>query len=91
MEEKQGQNTPKEKISEDIKELVIARIEVLPRDKRISIGSKGEFTTDELIEHVRKGDDVGEKIINLELTFLRALKDGTLLEEVLSSGKDQNE
>lgn len=86
-----NQNTPKEKISEEAKELVIARIDVLPKDKMVSIGSSGEFTKDELIEHVRRGDEIGEKIIDIELTFLRALKDGTLLEEVLSSGKNQDE
>ncbi|MBD3304082.1 hypothetical protein GF343_02975, partial [Candidatus Woesearchaeota archaeon] len=41
---------------EDIKNLVIARLEVLPADKKISIGSSGEFSKDELIAHVKKGD-----------------------------------
>lgn len=86
-----NQDTSKEKISEEAKELVIARIDVLPKDKMISIGSSGEFTKDELIEHVRRGDEIGKKIIDIELTFLRALKDGTLLEEVLFSGKNQDE
>lgn len=72
-----------ETISNDLKELVIARLDVLPKDKKISIGSSGEFTTDELIMRVRKGDDVGKKIIKLELEFLTALKDGILLEELL--------
>lgn len=62
----------------EIKQLVIARLDALPSDKKISIGSVGEFTKDELIESVKKGNDVGKKIIEIELEFLRALKIGIL-------------
>lgn len=74
----------KQKISDDLKELVIARLDVLSTDKKISIGSNGEFTKEELIEHVKEGDDIGQKVAELELTFLKALKEGTLLEEALA-------
>ena len=74
-----------ERISEDIKELVIARLDVLPADKKISIGSSGEFTKSELIERVKKEDEVGRKVIEMELTFLRALKEGKLLEGAISA------
>lgn len=65
-----------EKISEDIKKLVIARLETLPANKKISIGSFGNYSKTELIESVNKGDKVGRKIIEIELEFLRALKEG---------------
>lgn len=71
-----------EKISEDLKELVIYRLDTFPEDKRISIGSDGEFSKSELIDHVRNGDEIGQKIVELELTFLRALKEGVLLSEI---------
>lgn len=71
-----------EKISEDLKELIIYRLDTFPEDKRISIGSDGEFSKSELINHVRDGDEIGKKIVELELTFLRALKDGVLLSEI---------
>lgn len=61
---------------EEIKNLVITRLEVLPKDKKISIGSSGEFSRDELIERVKKGDPVGKKIIQVEMEFLRSLKEG---------------
>ena len=72
----------KEGIPEDLKDRVIARFDVLSPHKRIHIGSVGEFTKDELIERVRMGDEIGQKIANIELSFLRALKEGTLLEEL---------
>ena len=62
---------------QEIKDLVIARLESLPSDKKISIGSSGEFSKDELIESVKAGNKVGKKIIDIELGFLRALKKGT--------------
>ena len=74
----------KQKISDDLKELVIARLDVLPSNKKISIGSSGDFTKEELIERVEMEDDIGQKVAELEITFLKALKDGTLLEEALA-------
>lgn len=67
------------KISQDIKELVIIRLETLPSDKRISIGSFGEFSKEELVEHVKKDDEIGKKLVEVELEFLRALKEGILI------------
>ena len=67
------------KISDDIKQLVIARLETLPSNKKISIGSSGEFTKEELIERIKKGDEIGEKIIEIEMEFLRAMKEGIIL------------
>jgi len=35
---------------------------------------KFNFTRDELIDHIKEGDEVGEKIMEVELEFLRSLK-----------------
>ena len=72
--------TKEKDLSDDIKNLVIARLEVLPPDKKISIGSAGNFTKEQLIESVKKGDDVGKKITEIELEFLQAMKEGLLNE-----------
>ncbi len=85
-EEKKQQ---KEGIPEDLKDLVIARLDVLSPHKTISIGSIGEFTKDELIERVKQEDEIGRKIVEIELSFLRALKEGALLEELLISNQDK--
>ena len=67
-----------EEITEEIKELVIARLDAIPSNKKISIGNYGEFTKEELIEGVRSGSEVGKKIIEVELEFLRAFKQGVV-------------
>ena len=66
---------------EEIKKLVIARLEVLPSGRKISIGSSGEFTKREVIEHVEKGDSIGEKITEVQMEFLQSLKDGIFYEQ----------
>ncbi len=79
----------KEVISDDLKELVIARLDAtIPPDKKISIGSESEeFSKGDLIEHVMRGDEIGKKVIDIELTFLRAMQGGELLRDVLSSNE----
>ena len=66
---------------QEIKELVIARLRTLPEGKDISIGSAGEYSKNELIKHVEEGDGVGKKIIEVEMNFLRALKDGVFYDQ----------
>jgi hypothetical protein len=63
-------------VDKDIQDLVIARLQTLPENVELSIGSEGNFTRDELVDHVRDGDDVGQKMIELEMSFLRSLKSG---------------
>ena len=65
---------------QEIKELVIARLKTLPNNKEISIGSSGEFSKDELIEAVENEDQLGKKLIEVEMNFLRTLKDGLYYE-----------
>jgi hypothetical protein len=65
-------------VDEEIKELVIARLETIPVNKKISIGSYGEFSKENLINEVKSGSEVGKKIIEVELEFLRALKQGII-------------
>lgn len=71
-------------IKDEIKELVMARLEVLPSDKGISIGSKGEFTKEQLIEHVRLDDEIGKKITEIQMEYLRMLKDNIFYEQDFS-------
>ena len=66
---------------EEIKQLVIERLKAIPSDKEISIGNEGAFSVEELIEGVKKNDRVGQKVIEIQMEFLRSLKKGKLLDE----------
>lgn len=60
--------------NKEIIELVVARLQTLPEGVGISIGSDGEYSKEELISHVQHNDEVGKKIVEAEMSFLRALK-----------------
>ena len=63
---------------EEIRKLVSARLSILSSDTMISIGSDGNFSRDELLEHVKEGDKVGEKIAQIQIEWLRSLKEGLI-------------
>lgn len=78
-----NQNKEKDKIEKgesEMRDLVIARLKTLPSDKKLSVGSSGDFTRDELIEHVEKNDELGNKIVEVQMEYLRLLKEGFFYE-----------
>jgi len=59
--------------SEDIINLVIARLETIPPNIEMSIGNEGSFSIDELKERVKNQDNIGKKMIEMQLAYLRSL------------------
>ena len=62
---------------ENLIELVVSRLQTMPENLAISIGSAGTFKKKDLIKHVKKSDPIGKKIIKVELDYLRSLKNIT--------------
>ena len=60
--------------SNEIQQLVIARLQQLSAKRGISIGAEGSFTKKELIREVEKGTMIGKKMVKIELNYLRAMK-----------------
>ncbi len=59
---------------EEIKKLVLLRLETMPANLKVSLGSR-EFSRDELIE-VKKETELGKIIMKMQLEYLRAMKRG---------------
>jgi len=59
---------------QDIRQLVIARLRSSTSGRKISIGSAGDFTTAELIDRIEKKDEVGKKVIDIQMAYLRSFK-----------------
>lgn len=59
--------------SDDVRKLVVARLNAMPPDISFSIGAFGDYTRDQLIREVEKGSEVGQEAINLELSFLKKM------------------
>jgi len=70
----------KEKIKydEEVRKLVATRLETLPDGAVISVGSEGEFTKEQVIKSVLEGDKIGQKMVEIEMSFLQSLKEGVL-------------
>jgi len=73
------------KINDEMKELVIARIQAqVPSNLSLSIGSFGKISKEEMLEHVKKGDEIGRKIIESHIRFLRAQSTGEITKALVS-------
>ena len=70
-------NTFDDATKEQLKRLVLERINVMPETLRIAVGSL-ELTKQEVANHVRAEDEVGKQMIEMELEFLRALASGAI-------------
>lgn len=70
---------------ETVRALVAERLKTLPDGAVISVGSGEEFTKEQLIESVTEGNDIGKKIIDIEMSFLQGLKDGNLYDHSTSA------
>jgi len=64
------------KISKELKELVLWKIDEIPPHHKLSIGSKGVFTKEDLRDHVEREDEIGVMYAEMQLNFLRALAKG---------------
>lgn len=60
----------------EIVELVKARLETMPSDAILSIGGNGKFNRRQLISEVENDTPVGRKIIEIQMRYLRLLKEG---------------
>ena len=65
------------KTDKTIQDIVIERVLTMPDNVGISIGRDGDFSKREMIEHIKNGDDVGKKFIEIQLSYLQSLKDLT--------------
>jgi hypothetical protein len=76
------------KIEPELKEIVLQRIlsSKLPSNIKLSVGNSTEESMGilEMAEHVKKEDEIGKKIIRMELNYLKILKEGIV--EKIQSG-----
>ena len=63
---------------ENVRKLVATLLETLPDGAVISVGSDGEFTKKQIIESVLEGNEIGRKMVEIEMSFLQSLKEGVL-------------
>lgn len=61
-------------ISKDQWELITARIKQMPSHIVLSIGGEGPYNKEQMLEHIEQKDRIGYMIAQMELAYLKALK-----------------
>ena len=60
-----------------VKKIVLERIKNMSPNVKIALGSKGSFLSkDDLLNEVTKNTPTGKKIVEIQLRYMRALKEG---------------
>jgi len=63
-------------INQDIINLVVARLNTIPSNANLSVGNNKEpMSVKDLIEEVKKQTEIGKKLVESQLFFLRSLQD----------------
>jgi len=67
-----------ENISQQERDLVLARLEIISPEIHFSSGSGATYSRNEMLDLVRAGDSAGNDFIKMQMEFMRAIKDGRL-------------
>ncbi|MFH1439185.1 MAG: hypothetical protein ABIG89_01365 [Candidatus Woesearchaeota archaeon] len=69
----------KDEKDEIIKKIVLERIKSMSPNVKIALGSSGKFLDkNALLKEVSSGTATGNKIIEIQLRYMRALKEGLI-------------
>ncbi len=74
MSDKITDNNKDESIEEDKRQIVISRLSGLSPSMMVSMGSEGSFTPKQLIDSIKNGDEVGKKIVEIQLEWIKSFK-----------------
>jgi len=74
----------KKKQLERLKQIVLMKIATMPKNYKLSIGGEGSFNKVQIAERINKLDDVGRKILDMELRFIKALSRGEVTKTLTS-------
>jgi len=58
-------------VKEDAKKLVLARLETMPPNLKLAFGGVEALAKDDIIRHIKSGDALGDKFVQMQLLYLR--------------------
>lgn len=62
---------------ENLKKIVLERVNVMPDTLRIAVGSE-DLTKEDIVRHVQNEDEIGKQVMEVEWEFLRDLASGAI-------------
>jgi len=60
-------------VNEEERKLVLARLENMPSYMKLAIGDSRSLSKEELIKHIKSGDPIGDKFVEIQLHYLRSI------------------
>ena len=73
-----GNDSEKKEYTDEVANLVIARIEGIPPNVSILIGggnnSQEGYDIKKIVEHIKARDEIGKKIVDVQLAYIRSFK-----------------
>lgn len=60
-----------------LKQIVLARLNVMPDDVSVSMGDRN-VGKEELVQHVQSEDEIGKQMMEMDLEFLQDLASGAI-------------
>ncbi len=86
---KESNSNKDNETNEKIKELVLARIDAqVSSNLRLFIGSSNGMSKEEIMQHVRNGDEIGRQIIQMHINFMKAMVKGEVT-NLINSVQDE--
>lgn len=74
-----SQKKHSEEVNEEIKELVIARLETLNEDSKIILmGLNKPITVKDMLEEVKNDTELGKRIVEVQFKFIQNLSRGEI-------------
>ena len=78
------------KIPEEFWEIVLARFEKMPSHLKIVIGGYGALSKEEILEHIRKRDEIGEFLVKMHLEYFKLFKEEAVSYEKAFNNKTRS-
>lgn len=78
-----GSKEDKKNEEQILKELVLARIDVMPSNFKLSVGDEGVFTKEQIMSLIEEDTPIGKQIIEMQLSFIKALTSGELTKAIV--------
>lgn len=75
-------NSKNKALQDDARKLVMERIRASSKDMMISVGGDENLSRRQLLESVEKGDELGQRIVNIQLAYLRDLAEGKIYQDL---------
>ena len=65
-------------MDQNLKNMVMGRLQTIPEGVEISVGNSGSFKKDDLIRNIKDETEVGKKMVDIELAYMKDLISGKL-------------